>query len=216
VSHRIVHLPAVFKPRSDTWMLADELLSELRPGATVLDVCTGSGAIAVTAARAGGDVTAVDVSRRAVASARLNAALHRVRVRAVRGDLFGPVADRRFDFVVSNPPYLPGPDDSLPRRGPARAWEGGVRGRLLLDRICSEASAHLNPGGSLMLVHSSLTGTEETLERLRAAGLAADVVARRRGPLGPLMLERAEALERRGLLEPGDRTEELVVIRARA
>ena len=83
---RLVALPGVFRPISDTWLLADALDREPLPaGARVLDLCSGSGALAVRAALAGGrEVTAVDVSRRAVAAIRLNAALNGVEVRARR------------------------------------------------------------------------------------------------------------------------------------
>jgi release factor glutamine methyltransferase len=211
---RIFTLPGVFQPHSDTWLLA-ELLREqtLAPRASVLDVCTGSGALAVCAAQRGArDVTAIDRSRRAVWTARMNARLNGVRVRALRGDLFEPVAGQRFDAIVSNPPYVPAENDELPDRGPQRAWDAGVDGRLLLDRICRDAPAHLRPGGFLLLVHSSVCGSDVTLAQLREGGLEADVVARRRGPLGPLLTARVEMLESRGLLR--GREEEMLVIRA--
>lgn len=214
---RIVVPPGVFRPRSDTWLLADLIRAEPRiPGSSVLDVCTGSGALAVAAAKGGArEVTAVDVSRRAVVTAWVNARLNGVRVRALRGDLFQPVADTPFDAIVSNPPYLPADEDELPRSGPARAWDAGRDGRALLDRILAGAPSLLRPGGLVLLIQSSLTGVDATLERLRAGGLErAEVVARRRGPLGPLLAARATELERRGLLQPGEREEELVAIRA--
>jgi len=186
-------------------------------GASVLDVCTGSGALAVAAARAGAaQVTAVDVSRRSLLTTRLNAALNGVRVRALRGDLFAPVSGRRFEAIVSNPPYLPGEGDGLPSRGPRRAWEGGRDGRLMLDRVVQEAPAHLSPGGVLLLVQSSVCGVEATLEGLSKAGLEPSVAERHRGPLGTLLAARAHELEARGLLRPGEREEELVAIRAEA
>jgi release factor glutamine methyltransferase len=210
---RVVTLPGVFRPRPDSWLLARHLCAAVRPGASVLDVCTGSGAIAVAAAGAGaGAVTAIDVSRRAVVTARINARLNGVRVRALRGDLFAPVAGERFDAIACNPPYLPAAD-TLPTRGPARALDGGIDGRVLLDRVCAGAASHLRPGGCVLLVHSSVCGVEQTVERLRATGLRADVVERRRGPLGPLLTARAPLLEARGLLAPGEREEEIVVVR---
>ena len=124
---RLVIPPGVFRPISDTWLLAAALEREpLGPGARVLDLCSGSGAVAVRAALGGEpgraaapargataardgvaarQVTAVDISRGAVAAIRLNAALNRARVRARRGDLFDAVAGERFDAIVSNPPY---------------------------------------------------------------------------------------------------------------
>jgi release factor glutamine methyltransferase len=197
-------------------MLARALEDEgLPPGARVLDVCTGSGVLAITAARRGAHATAVDISRRAVLCARLNARLNGVRVRALRGDLLAAVGDERFDAIVSNPPYLPG-DRALPRSGAQRAWEGGRDGRALLDRLCEQAPRHLAPGGVLLVVHSSLCGTDATLASLRDRGLRADVALRHHGSLGPLLRARAAQLESRDLLAPGQREEEVVVVRAAA
>jgi release factor glutamine methyltransferase len=208
---RLVALPGVFRPISDTWLLADALDREpLPPGARVLDLCSGSGALAIRAA--GRDpsrvVVAVDVSRRAVLTIRLNAALNGVRVDARRGDLFGAVAGERFDAIVSNPPYVPAATDELPARGPARAWDAGRDGRALLDRICAGAAQHLNPGGVLLLVHSSLLGYEPTARAL--GGLEVDIAASERGPLGPLMRARRAA----GLIPPVDE-EDVLVVRGR-
>jgi release factor glutamine methyltransferase len=210
---RLFTPPGVFRPRPDSWMLARALRAErLRPGSRVLDVCTGSGLLAVTAALDGADATAVDVSRRAVLCATLNARLNGVRVRALRGDLLAPVRGERFDAIVSNPPYLPA--DGVPARGPERAWDAGRDGRAVLDRLCAEAPAHLTPGGVLLLVHSSLCDVDATLSALRAEDLHAEVAARHHGALGPLLRARAPLLEARGLLAPGEREEDVVVVRA--
>jgi release factor glutamine methyltransferase len=210
-------MPGVFRPISDTWLLADALEREaLPPGARVLDLCSGSGALAVRAALAGPrEVTAVDVSRRAVAAIRVNAALNGVKVRARRGDLLGAVPGERFDAIVSNPPYVPAPSDELPARGPERAWDAGRDGRALLDRICAAAPDHLRPGGVVLLVHSSLLGVDRSLEALRVGGLEASLAARERGPLGPLMNGRRAHLEAQGLLPPGATEEVVVVVRGR-
>ena len=138
---------------------------------------------------------------------------HGVTVRAVRGNLFAPVRGARFDLIVSNPPYLPSPDGELPRQGRSRAWEAGPSGRAFIDRICAEAPAHLDPGGTLLIVHSSVCGERETVATLTAHGLQTNVVARSRGPLGPRLRSRAVWLRERGLLI-GDGLEEMLVIRA--
>lgn len=211
---RLLPLPGVFQPPSDSYMLADELRRErLGPGVTVLDLGTGSGHLAVVAALAGASAVAVDVSRRAVVSARLNGRLNGVRVTALRGDLFEPVAGRRFDVIVSNPPYLPHPDEALPRRGLRRAVDAGPRGRAFIDRICAQAGDHLRPGGVLLLVHSSVCGEGRTLGALAAAGLSAEVTARHRGPLGPRLQARVAWLRSQGMLLPADE-EEVIVVRA--
>jgi release factor glutamine methyltransferase len=214
VGVRLITVPGVFRPISDTWLLADALDSEPLPrGARVLDLCSGSGALAVRAALGGPrrEVWAVDVSRRAVLTIRLNAALNSVHVHAVRGDLFAAVGERRFDAIVANPPYVPAASDELPAGGPERAWDAGRDGRALLTRICAGAPDHLRPGGVLLVVHSSLLGLDPTADALRARGLQVDVAARRRGPLGPLMRARRDA----GLIDSSAEEEDILVVRGR-
>lgn len=215
---RLVTLPGVFRPISDTWLLGRALAEAVVPGrSSVLDVCTGSGALAIVAARRGARaVTAVDVSRRAVASARINARLNGVAVRALRSDLFSALGDERFDVIVSNPPYVPSATDALPLHGAARAWDAGRDGRLILDRLLADAPGHLRPGGVLLVVHSEVCGVDATLRALRAGRLEGGVAARHRGALGPLMRARVRDLEGRNLLPAGRRDEEVMVVRGRA
>ncbi len=214
---RLVTPPGVFRPISDTWLLADALDDErLLEGARVLDLCSGSGALAIRAALGGArEVVAVDVSRRAVATIRLNATLNHVRVRARRGDLFDAVAGEQFDAIVSNPPYVPSPADELPARGPQRAWEAGRDGRAVLDAICAGAPGHLRPGGVVLIAHSSILGYAQTAAALCAGELEVDVAASERGPLGPLMQARRAHLEAEGLLAPGQVEEDVLVVRGR-
>jgi release factor glutamine methyltransferase len=185
------------------------------PGAAVLDVCTGSGMLAAQAALLGARVTAVDVMRRALLSARVNALLNGVRVRTRRGSLLSGLDGERFDTIVSNPPYVPAAGDALPANGPQRAWDAGRDGRALLDPLCRQVADHLRPGGSVLLVHSSVCGVQRTLDELAATGLDADVIARMRGPLGPLLRERAADLWATGALPTGSLEEEIVVVRGR-
>ncbi len=205
----------MYRPQNDTAMLAGALReARLPPGARVLELGTGTGAVAVAAAREGaGQVVAVDVSVRAVLAARVNARVRGLPVRVLRGDLFGPVRGEVFDVIVANPPYVVGHRDPAAVRGRGRAWEAGASGRAVLDRICRDAPGHLARHGTLLVVQSALSGAAATLVALRGAGLRASVVARRREPFGPVMLARAAELEARGLVRPGQRHEELLVIR---
>ncbi len=193
---RIFTVPGVFRPRSDSWMLAQAVAERVRPGDSVLDPFTGSGVLALAAARRGADATAVDISRRAVLCARINAWLNGVSVRTVRSSTLDPLNGRQFNLIAANPPYLPGPDGDA--SGAARAWEGGPDGRRFIDRLCSEASARLRPGGRLLLTHSSVCGESATITALERAGLATTVIVRHEGPLGPLLADRAEDLRNAG------------------
>ena len=155
----------------------------------------------------------MDVSRRAALSVELNAWLNGVDVEVIRGDLFGPLAGRRFDLIVSNPPYVPTPSDELPSSGPGRAWEAGQTGRVFIDRICSQVADHLTPAGRLLMVHSTVCGEQQSLAALSGQGLEAEVVWRHRGRLGPRLRERADWLRQNELLSDEDQ-DEVIVIRA--
>lgn len=126
-----VTLPGVSTPQDDTDLLLRFLRDELLPpNAEVLDVGTGTGAVALAAARLGARVTAIDISWRAVLNAEVNALLARLAIRVRRGDLLAPVSGRSFDLILSDPPYVPAPTAACPRRGAARAWDAGHDGRL--------------------------------------------------------------------------------------
>ncbi|WP_030727878.1 HemK2/MTQ2 family protein methyltransferase [Streptomyces sp. NRRL F-2890] len=212
---RVLTVPGVYPPQYDSRLMAGALARERTgPGTAVLDLCTGSGVLAVRAALTGADVTAVDIARRAVLTARLNALLARVTIDVRRGDLAASLRGLTFDLVVSNPPYVPAPPRRPARHGARVAWDAGADGRTLLDRICATAPGLLRPRGVLLLVHSTLCGTEDTLLRLQRSGLHATVGDRARIPLGPVLRQRAPWLRAQGLLEHGQDEEELVVIRA--
>jgi release factor glutamine methyltransferase len=106
---------------------------------------------------------------------------------------------------------VPAAGDELPTSGPQRAWDAGRDGRALLDRLLAEAPPLLAAGGVLLVVQSDLIGEEQTLARMRASGLEADVAAREPGPLGPLMRARRDE----GLLDPGIDREVVLIVRGR-
>jgi release factor glutamine methyltransferase len=153
----------VLIPRPDSERLVEVALERTRARSMLgaaLDLCTGSGCVAIAFARARPtwSVTASDISADALAVARDNA--HRTgtirNLRLVEGSLFTPVGGRRFDLVTANPPYIPSGDiPGLPVdvRGfePHLALDGGQDGLLLVRRIASEATQYLTPGGLLAL-----------------------------------------------------------------
>lgn len=211
----LIRGPGVYRPQPDTWLLARAMTEAGLPAGTrVLDACTGTGALAIHAARTGAaTVTAVDLSRAAVASAWLNSRLSGVRVELLRGDVTRVVRGRRFDVVVANPPYVPC-EKPTPTDRAARAWDAGHHGRSLLDPLCTMMPHLLDDGGTALIVHSAISGTTTTLDQLRDGGLKATVVARTVIPFGPVMRRRSHWLQARGLIRPDQQYEELVVIRA--
>ena len=218
--YEIVVPPDVYAPQQDSQMVIDVLART--PGLSrgrAVDLCTGSGVLAIAAARAGAsEVVAFDISPSAVRTARGNAAAAGVRVDVKHGSFEHALTHGLYDLVVSNPPYVPAPyrdDVEIPASaGPAAAWDAGPDGRLILNPLCKVASELLAPGGTLLLVQSEFAGVDESLATLRAHGLAAQVVASQQIPFGPVLTARADWLERTGRLQPGRRIEQLVVIRA--
>lgn len=206
----------MYRPQEDTWLMAEALEEAGMPrGGRVLDVCTGTGALAVASGQAGArEITAVDLSRRALLATWVNARLRGMPVRVWRGDFGDLVGRGEFDVVTANPPYVP--SVGVPDRGPARAWDAGLNGRSVLDRLCAVMPLLLADKGMGLVVHSGLCDADVTLRQLRGGGLKASVVARRTIGFGPVMRERAEWLARRGLIDHGQDHEELVVIRADA
>jgi release factor glutamine methyltransferase len=148
------------------------------PQPRVLDVGTGSGNLAVAMAHQhkGARVTAIDASPDALAVARRNAAKHGVaeRIRFLQGDLLAPLSpEDRFDFILSNPPYIPHEDlEKLPigvrDYEPRQALDGGAGGFVVFDRLIEQARAHLEPGGYLIV---EIGAPQEKPARQRIAAL---------------------------------------------
>jgi release factor glutamine methyltransferase len=157
--------PAVLIPRPDTELLVELALDRLVPAARLLDMGTGSGAIAVSVAhtRPDAQVTALDLSDTALEVARANAAANGVTVRFLRSDWFaalrGNQFDRcdQFDVIASNPPYIAAGDAHLAqgdlRFEPEGALTDGADGLSALRTIVSGAGNHLAAGGWLLLEH---------------------------------------------------------------
>jgi release factor glutamine methyltransferase len=151
--------PAVLIPRPDTELLVELALERLPPRGKVLDMGTGSGAIAVAIAHSRPDaaVTALDVSVAALDIARGNAALNQANVRFLHSDWYSAVQGERYGLIVSNPPYIVAGDRHLSegdlRFEPQGALTDQADGLTCLRTIIAGAPSHLEPGAWLLMEH---------------------------------------------------------------
>ena len=149
----------VLCPRPETELLVEEALKKMKEGGRFLDLCTGSGCIAVSLLWLGKDLTGCgcDLSAAALRIASENAKLHGVtdRLELLQGDLFDAVCGT-YDMIVSNPPYIAaGKIDTLMEEvkdhEPRMALDGGMDGLDFYRRILKDAAVHLNPKGWLLM-----------------------------------------------------------------
>ena len=211
----------VYPPQEDSLLLIEALeCSDAVRGRRVVDLCTGSGVVAIAAARLAAEhVTGLDICPHAVRCATANVLAAGVPVDIELGSWHQALADAPFDLVVCNPPYVPiGADFDVSTvaqwAGPVTAWNGGTDGRAILNPLCDNASAMLSDGGTLLLVQSEFADIEESLARLAGSGLSAGVCASRHIPWGPVVSSQARWLTETGRLQHGRCDERLVVIRA--
>lgn len=152
----------VLIPRQDTETLVELVLAEQQgPEKKLLDVCTGSGCIAISLAVKGGyeSVTAADLSEEALKVAKKNAETHHTEIAFYQGDLFGALQQKEketFDIITSNPPYIPTAviatlEPEVREHEPMMALDGTEDGLLYYRRIAAEAGSWLKPGGAIYL-----------------------------------------------------------------
>lgn len=148
----------VLIPRHDTELLVSEAIMRRPDARTVLDIGTGSGCVAVSLQKklSSAVITATDISEAALSVALRNAVKHDSHIEFLLGSLFIPVAGRRFDMIVSNPPYIPSADiESLEQEvrdyDPRTALDGGSDGLQIYRSLVPSAVEYLNPGGWLLV-----------------------------------------------------------------
>ena len=172
--HTCKESPDVLIPRQDTETLVTEaarviqetpreklsFFEKLKGGKEweVLDLCCGSGAVGISLAKISSNVKVLgtDVSEKALAVAEENAKNLRVKMRFARGDMFAPAAGKKFDMIVSNPPYIRTRmisilQEEVKDHEPLQALDGGRDGLDFYRVIVKEAADHLKPGGFLLL-----------------------------------------------------------------
>jgi len=151
--------PEVLIPRPETELLVELALEYAAPRNRLLDMGTGSGAIAVALAHSRPDlaVSALDLSATALAVAQRNASRHGAAIRLLRSDWYGAVGGERFDLIVANPPYIVAGDAHLAqgdlRFEPLDALTDHADGLAALRAIVAGAAAHLTPHGRLLVEH---------------------------------------------------------------
>lgn len=149
--------PSVLIPRFDTEVLVEEALGVIKDGDKVLDLCTGSGCIAVTVKmyKPNADVYASDISLDAIVIAKENAEANNTDITFIHSDLLNDV-ENDLDVIISNPPYIKtsvieGLDDIVKNHEPYLALNGGNDGLDYYRRIVADATKHLKKGGRLMM-----------------------------------------------------------------
>ena len=166
----------VYIPAEDSYLLADNL--QINEGQSVLEIGTGSGIVAMYASRLTDSVTVTDINFDACRLAEENFRANGIDgIEILFGNLFEPVKNRKFDVILFNTPYLPTEEDEVLDNTINYAFDGGLNGRKVIDLFLNEVGNHLNDGGIVQLIQSSLSGNEETLEKLDSLGFIAEIAA---------------------------------------
>ena len=162
----------VLVPRQDTEILVEETLKKIKPGMKVLDMCTGSGCIAISLSKFAKDCEyhAVDLSAKAIETAKKNAEKNEVKIKFIESDLFDKVEDQ-YDVIVSNPPYIRTSvieelQNEVKSHDPYMALDGKEDGLFFYKKIIERASDYLNDGSWLLfeIGHDQREEVEELMK----------------------------------------------------
>ncbi|MBD1319669.1 HemK2/MTQ2 family protein methyltransferase [Gordonia hankookensis] len=215
---QIVEHPDVYRPAVDSALLCLGLAEEFRSRpsrlSSAIELCAGAGLASLYASRWASTVIAVDRNPAAIAAMWSNSRANGVVLDLRCADVNDLDCSLAADVVLANPPYVPTPSDAT-RSALGYACNGGELGRDVIDSIIERAPILVRPGGTLLLVQSTISDADRTMTALSALGFQVSVSHTRTIPFGPVMLGRAAWMEERGLIAPGQRWEQLVVIRAR-
>ena len=166
----------VYIPAEDSYLLADNL--EIKQGQSVLEIGTGSGIVAMYASKLTDKITVTDINFDACELARKNFQKNDIEnIEILFGNLFEPVKNRKFDVILFNTPYLPTEEGEVLEDTINYAFDGGLNGRKVIDLFLDEVGNHLNDGGIVQLIQYSLSGNEETLDKLDELGFIAEIKA---------------------------------------
>ena len=168
--------PQVYQPAEDTYLLADNL--QVNRMSKILEIGTGTGIIAIIAAKRASKVIATDINPHAIDCAVKNIITNKTyNVELRKGNLFEPVEGEKFDLILFNTPYLPSSTDEKSDDELDAAWNGGLDGREVIDKFLEEVTDYLNPDGKVQMVQSSLSDNEKTLKKFEELGFKASITA---------------------------------------
>ncbi len=166
----------VYVPAEDSYLLAENL--QIKEGQSVLEIGTGSGIVAMYASRLTDKITVTDINFDACELARKNFRQNNIEnIEILWGNMFEVVENRKFDVILFNTPYLPTEEDEVLDNTINYAFDGGLNGRKVIDLFLNEVKNHLNDGGIVQMIQSSLSGNDETLSKLDELGFIAEIAA---------------------------------------
>ncbi len=175
----------VYEPAEDSYLLIRALKHFDFKDKEVLEIGTGTGIIAIEVAKKGGRVLATDINPKAVKLAKENAKLYNVNIDVVESDLFEKV-NKKFDFILFNPPYLPTDENDRIDGYINYAFDGGPEGKDVLKRFIEKVDKYLKEDGKILIVISSLTNLEDVTQMFKNKGFKVRIIEKEKIPFEEL------------------------------
>ena len=173
---KICLFEGVYPPKLDSFLVAEELMRVVKEGHKVLDVGTGSGILAIIAAKKGAFTVATDIHEDSIKCAKYNASLNNVKLDVRVGNLFEPIKEGElFDVIVSNMTSLPTPPDEQYDEYITRTVDAGPDGRKYLDPLIRQMPQYLKENGCFLTQHSNFANIEKTKQMLEELGFDVEV-----------------------------------------
>ena len=182
----------VYEPAEDSFLLAENM--KVTKEDIVLDMGTGCGILAILAAQKTKKVMAIDINPYAIDCANKNAEINCIneKIEFRIGDLFQPTRPgEKFSVILFNSPYLPSEQDEE-KSWIGKAWAGGLNGRKVIDRFIINSPKVLTENGKILLIQSSLSDIDKTLEMFIEKKLLARVIAKVKVPFEDIVLVEAK------------------------
>ena len=169
----------VYEPAGDTFLMMDALEDiNIKSTDSILEIGTGTGIIALYAAKRARHVTAVDINPYALECAKKNAELNNIKnIDFIKSNLFTNIC-KKYDVILFNTPYLPQEKSETTADIIEYAWNGGETGRETTDKFLDMVCHHLKEAGQILILDSDNSKYQDTLDMLRKKGLESKIVKR--------------------------------------